>query len=314
MNCLVADFGGTRIKIGLMQDGRLVAHDILATMDGESMDCTMERVGNGLEGLCQAHGITPQSCKGFSAGFPALVDNSANRVLDHYGKFPDAPQFDFDHWSARRWSLPVALDNDARLALLGEWQYGAGRNSNHQAIVTLGTGVGSAVLLNGTLFRGPGCRGGNLCGHLIVKPDGHLCACGNRGCVEAETGSGSLRERARERLADTNRMTELPDGLDYSLLLELAGQQVDWAVAMRDEAIHYWSILCSNMINTFDLEQVVLGGGVMHCLDALMPRLTEQVNRFVIGHDHPVKVKSAEHPDAMALFGGEWLIKEKISA
>jgi glucokinase len=314
MNCLVADFGGTRIKIGLMQNGRLLAHDILATIDEEPMDCTMEKVGDGLEGLCHAHGITPQACNGFAAGFPALVDNSTNRILDHYGKFPGAPQFDFDGWSARRWGLPVALDNDARLALLGEWQHGAGRGSNHQAIVTLGTGVGSAVLLDGILFRGPDCRGGNLCGHWIVKPNGHPCACGNRGCVEAETGSGSLHERARERLALTNRTAELPDSLDYSLLLELAGQQVDWAVAMRDEAILYWSILCGNMINAFDLNLVVLGGGVMHALDALMPSLSEQVNRFVIGHDQSVRIKSAEHPDTMALLGGEWLIKEKTSA
>jgi predicted NBD/HSP70 family sugar kinase len=83
---------------------------------------------------------------------------------------------------------------------------------------------------------------------------------------------------------------------------------------MRDEAILYWSILCGNMINAFDLNLVVLGGGVMHARDALMPSLSEQVNRFVIGHDQSVRIKSAEHPDTMALLGGEWLIKEKTSA
>jgi len=311
VTCLACDFGGTRIKAGLVADGRLKSSAILPTLAEEPMRSTMDRVADRIESLCHESRVDPRSCTGLATGFPALVDSKRNRVLDHYGKFMDAPAFDFDSWSDDRWGIPIALENDARLALIGEWQHGAGRHCDQLAMVTLGTGIGTAVLLDGQLLRGPNYRAGNLCGHLIVKAGGHHCTCGNQGCVEAETGGGTLAARTIEKLHGLGRKNEIPSVMNYQTLFELAESGVDWAIEMRDSAAQFWAILCANLINTFDLDRVVIGGGVMHASEFLLPVLADQVRQLLIGGREAFELRAAEHPDTMALLGGEWLIQEK---
>ena len=314
MSCLVCDFGGTRIKTGIMKDGRLISSTIIPTEKEESMPETMDRVASVLDSLCHENGIDARGCSGIAAGFPALVDCKRNRVLDHYDKYRDAPEFDFDSWAAQRWSIPIALENDARLALIGEWQHGAGRHCNQMAIITLGTGIGTAVLFAGSLLRGPNYVAGNLGGHLIVEVDGRLCVCGNRGCVEAYTGGGNLSARVHEKLRALGRENEAPASTDYQVLFELADRGVDWAIEMRNSATHYWAILCANLINTFDLDRVILGGGVMHASEFLLPELKSRVTPLLLGGREALDLRAAEHPDSMALLGGEWLIREKTQS
>lgn len=314
MTCMVCDFGGTRIKIGLLNGGRLSAGDILPTLAEEPMQATMDRVAGRLEELCVEDNLDPRNCSGIAAGFPALVDNKRNRVLDHYEKFKDAPRFDFDSWTEGRWGIPIALENDARLALIGEWQHGAGRHCDRMAMITLGTGIGTAILLEGAPIRGPNYRAGNLCGHLIVNAGGWPCVCGNRGCVEAETSAGTLSGRVREKLSGLGREQEIPEEMDYRKLFELADSGVDWAREMRDRATRLWAVLCANLINTFDLDRVVVGGGIMHASEFLLPVLTRKVRQMMIGQQDKLELRAAEHPDNMALLGGEWLIREKLRA
>jgi glucokinase len=314
MTCLVCDFGGTRIKTGLMNEGCLISSSIIPTLAEEAIPATMVRVAGQLESLCQESGIDPRDCAGIAAGFPALVDSRRNRVLDHYEKYRDAPEFDFNSWASQRWGIPIALENDARLALIGEWQHGAGRKCSQQAIITLGTGIGTAVLFEGSLLRGPHYVAGNLGGHLIIQAGGRRCVCGNRGCVEAYTGGGSLSDRVREMLRELNRENESPETTDYRLLFELADQGVDWASELRDRTIHYWAVLCANLINTFDLDRLIIGGGVMHAADFLLPELTDRVRPLILGGRQVLDLRAAEHPDTMALLGGEWLIREKTGA
>jgi glucokinase len=312
MDCLVSDFGGTRIKTGLLRNGRLEHSTMLPAITGEPIAATMNRVADALDSLCGQAGIDPRSCTGLAAALPALVDSSRNRVLNHYGKYPEAPGFDFDAWAQARWGIPAALENDARLALVGEWQHGAGQGSRRLAIVTLGTGIGSGVVLDGSLLRGPNFSSGNLCGHWIVRAGGRRCACGSRGCVEAETSGGSLYQRARERLQDLGREQELPPGFDYKALFELAARGVDWAVDLRATATSYWSILCANLFTTFDLDRVVLGGGIMHASDYLIPELVRETKQRASGCSERIDLRPARHPDHMALLGGEWLLREKL--
>jgi len=314
VTCLVCDFGGTRIKTGLLNNGRLKASSILPTLADEPIQATMDRVASRLEEMCDAINLDPRACTGMAAGFPALVDSDRNRVLDHYDKFKDAPDFHFDSWAESRWGIPIALENDARLALIGEWQHGAGRRCEQMAMITLGTGIGTAILLDGVPLRGPNYRAGNLCGHLIVKAGGRLCVCGNRGCVEAETSAGTLSSRVSERLGSLGRESEIPQVMDYQILFELAQAGVDWALDLRDDATRLWAILCANLIHTFDLDRVVLGGGIMHASEYLIPVLFEQVRNLMIGRQDMLELRAAEHPDNMALLGGEWLIKEKVQA
>ena len=116
----------------------------------------------------------------------------------------------------------IALENDARLGLLGEWNYGAAHGSNDVAIVTLGTGIGSGVMSQGKLLRGPHFQAGNLCGHTIIRVGGYRCVCGANGCVEAETGSMGLAMRARESPEfATSALADEPD-VNYAAVFQCA--------------------------------------------------------------------------------------------
>ncbi len=131
-------------------------------------------------------------CRGIGFSFCGLVDSRRGRILSSNDKYSDAAGFDLAGWAQTEFNLPLRLENDARTALLGEWYAGAGRGSNDIVMLTLGTGVGGAAMIDGKLLRGKHFQAGCLGGHLGVNHKGRTCSCGNIGCVEAEASSWSL--------------------------------------------------------------------------------------------------------------------------
>src|SRR5699024_3396254 len=107
---------------------------------------------------------------GIGISFPGIVDHINKKIISRYVKYRDAHKVDLRRWLEKNdWNdVPLVLENDARSALIGEWQYGAGKGWNNTLMVTLGTGMGSAVLINGELFRGANFLGGSLGGHMTI--------------------------------------------------------------------------------------------------------------------------------------------------
>src|SRR3990170_7444612 len=97
-------------------------------------------------------------------------------------------------WAMERWGVPLVLENDARAALVGEWQYGAGKDCDNVVLITLGTGVGTAALINGKLLHGKHFLAGSLGGHMSINLHGDVCNCGNLGCVESEASTWALQK------------------------------------------------------------------------------------------------------------------------
>src|SRR5262249_29473232 len=146
--------------------------------------------------------------------FPSLIDSRTGRVLAAYGKYADAPQIDLPQWSRKTLRLPLIIENDARMALLGEWQAGAGRGCDDLVMVTLGTGIGTAALIEGIVVRGRHGQAGVLGGHLTVQQDGRQCTCGNRGCAEAEASTSvlpTLAAQSRDYIASPLRHSPVVD-------------------------------------------------------------------------------------------------------
>ncbi|MCC7474998.1 MAG: ROK family protein [Pirellulales bacterium] len=310
MSVLACDLGGTRIKLGVVENGRLLASEVLTSQSDQGLGQALDRIADGLVRLCNSVGTTPQRCRGIGMGFPALVDGSSGRVLNEYGRYSDAPRIDLQRWGTARFGLPVALENDARLALLGEWSYGAARGSNNVAIITLGTGIGSGVMSQGKLLRGPHFQAGNLCGHMIIRIGGYRCVCGAHGCVEAETGSIGLAARAREsREFETSKLAAEPE-VNYESVFRCAAAEDDLAIAMVNHACNTWGAMCVNMIQAFDLDRIVIGGGVMASADMILPRVRGYVEENVFATWGRVEIVAAHHPDHMALLGCEALLAE----
>jgi glucokinase len=185
------DMGGTRIKIGLVKDGSLVAGMKIPASAHITLEERLEEIATQVDLMLKENNCTPS---GIGIAFPGIVDSDKSIILSKYVKYPDAKKVNLPAWAKKRWGIPLALENDARAALIGEWQYGAGRNCDNLVLVTLGTGVGSAALINGKLLKGKHYLAGNLGGHISINLHGDECNCGSTGCVESEASTWALKK------------------------------------------------------------------------------------------------------------------------
>ena len=313
MSVLACDVGGTRIKLGVVEDGQLRGQDMIPAESDRGLAQALPRVTDGLLNLCLQTGVALEDCRGIGMGFPALVDSKRGKVLDEYGKYQDAPDLDLNAWARDSLSLPLAIDNDARVALMGEWAFGAGRGSNNLAIITLGTGIGTAVISEGRMLRGPHFQAGNLCSHLTVEVDGQPCFCGGRGCVEAETGSAHLDQRARSMLGFADSALAPLENVDYAAVCRHAASGDAVASALLQRATKLWGVMCVGMIHAFDLERFVIGGGLMASADVILPPIQRYVDRYANTPWGRVEITSAQYPDHMALLGCEPLVDELLA-
>ena len=307
MITFVADTGGTRIKLALMRDGRILGRESFAARSDDGLAPQLPRIAQGLDSLCAAAQVNRDECTAFAMAFPSLIDSRTGRVLAAYGKYADAPQLDLPQWSRKTLRLPLIIENDARMALLGEWQAGAGRGCDDLVMVTLGTGIGTAALIEGIVVRGRHGQAGVLGGHLTVQQDGRQCTCGNRGCAEAEASTSvlpTLAAQSRDYSASPMRHSPV---VDYASVFRLAREGDGCAVSLKTRAIDIWSSLIVNLIHAYDPERVIVGGGVM----AGEEEFFSELERLVLARAHTpwgrVTIVRSELGDAAALFGGEYL-------
>ena len=160
---------------------------------------------------------------------------------------------------------PAVVDNDATAGALAEWQYGAGRHRGVRDLVylTISTGVGGGLVLDGRVFRGAAWNAGEL-GHLTVDFRGRRCACGRRGCVEAYASGTNIAARAREALAGSDEPSTLSDlpTVTSREVAEAAAAGDPLAVRVWDETTEILGSAIANILDVFNPELVVLGGGV----------------------------------------------------
>lgn len=311
MIALVGDIGGTRIKLAVMKNHALLAQGILEARSHEGLAPQLPRIVQTFVDLCAQLGIGTNDCSALVVAFPSLIDPASGRVRTAYGKYSDAPELDLARWSRETLGLPLVIENDARAALLGEWQAGAGRGSNDLVMVTLGTGLGTAALIDGHLVRGKHGQAGVLGGHLTVRQDGRECTCGNQGCAEAEASTFALPVITAQRVDfATSPLRDAPI-IDYAAVLRLARERDPCALALRTEAIDIWAAVIVNLIHAYDPERVIVGGGIVAGGVDFLAELEHGVQRHAHTPWGRVEMLPAQLGDAAALYGGEFLASER---
>ena len=231
---------------------------------------------------CAETGATRADMLGVGIGSPGPLDRETGVVIFT----PNLGWRDFplrDRVSAAV-DLPATLDNDANCATLGEWWVGAARGARHVIGLTIGTGIGGGIILDGALFHGASDAAGEL-GHISIDATGRRCGCGNYGCLEAYASGPAIAERAREALAG-GEQSILPTLVDGDLAritaatVYAAEQRGDTVAAhvVRDTA-KFLGIGVANFLNIFNPEVVVLAGGVTQAGDALFEPLRAEVRR-----------------------------------
>ncbi|HCI92683.1 MAG TPA: ROK family protein [Verrucomicrobiales bacterium] len=301
MSIFAVDFGGTRIKAGVIQDGKVLAQDVIAYKSGTSLAQSIQHVKKLCERLIVS---TKTSADAMVCALPCIVSPDRSKVTRTFGKYDDAPNFDLNAWTQAEMGIPCLLENDARAAAIGEWQYGAGKGVENLAMITLGTGIGTAVICDGRPLFGKHGVAGNLCGHNTVHMNGRQCVCGLRGCVEAHAATWALPGIARESDLFSNSRLSSADVIDYRIVFAEAAQHDQLACELRDNAINCWTNLVMNLIYQYDPECVVLGGGIMAGKDIILPAIQLKLDIRIPELHRKTKILAAELGDVAALAGG----------
>jgi glucokinase len=262
MITIAADLGGTRIKCGVIVDGKAVRQTSISAKSDEGLSRRLPEIADEIERLLASLDLDCAGCDVLGLTFPGLVNPSTNRVRATYGKWDDAPGIDLGAWAKSRFSLPLVMENDTRLALLGEWRAGAGIGCDNLVLVTLGTGLGTAAIVEGHLLTGIHGQAGILGGHFSTNRQGARCSCGNIGCAETEASTWALARIAAKHPEFGASTLQARSTIDYSAVFELARQGDACALALKAHGIAVWAQMIVNLIHAYDPERIILGGGI----------------------------------------------------
>ncbi len=238
----------TKIRTGQPALLKRTLFDIILKMGGEA-------VGIGFAGLIDKDGMVSKS-----PNLPGLGTISLKELI------------------AEELHIPVFIDNDANLAALGEWKYGAGRGVNALVMFTLGTGIGGGILIDGKLYHGSGYAG--EVGHITVERDGPLCQCGNYGCLESYIGAEKITERAEEyvTMGITTTLKDY-DKITPEIIGREAGSGDSMALEIVSETARFLGLAISTYCAILDPQRIILGGGLSGLGEPLLSGVRKEVQK-----------------------------------
>jgi glucokinase len=268
------DVGGTKIALGLGGlDGQLLTLSRLPTQIELGPHRIMQAALDQLEQMAsqidaQIAGI------GICCGGP--LDRGKGLILSP-PNLPNWDEFPIVRIVNERFEVPALLDNDANVAALGELHYGAGRGLQDLMYMTISTGIGGGLIIRGEVVHGVADAAGEV-GHMTVQPDGPLCGCGARGCLEVLCSGTAIARRASERLLRGDVQSSMKGkSITAKLVAEAARDGDALAREVWDETVYYLAIGIGAVISLLAPEAVILGGGVSLAGDQLLVPLNEQV-------------------------------------
>jgi glucokinase len=311
MLALSLDMGGTHIGCAVVRDQEILAGCSLATESAKGLASMLPLIAQTLQELLEQSGETLSACAGLAVGFPGIIDARTSRILSTLKKYEDAKELDLGAWSKKVLGLPLRMENDARMALLGEQFAGSAQGVSDVVMMTLGTGIGGAAMIHGRLLRGAHAQAGCLGGHLPVDYRGRPCKCGNIGCAEAEASGWALPGIIREHPAFASSLLTAEPELNFRKLFDAAdqGDQVAWEV--RQHCLEVWAANAVALIHAYDPEVVIMGGGVMGRGDVILPFVQDHVNKYAWAAWGTLVVCAAELGEKAALLGAVPLLVEE---
>ena len=312
MLALALDMGGTHIGCGVVEDDRLLAHAAIDCKGTASLADMLPILADKLRTLLRDANPTTRSCAGVTIGFPGIVNARNGKILSTLKKYEDAPEIDLKAWARNEFDLGLRIENDARMAALGEQHAGAGREIKNLVMVTLGTGIGTGVILDGRLLRGVHAHAGCFGGHLAVKFDGRLCHCGNIGCAEAEASGWSLPLIARDWSGFSKSSLIEVEELGFRELLLHAQRGDNVARQIWERCLWVWAANAVSLIHAYDPEVLLLGGGVMQNADPVLSFVQDYVNKHTWSSWGKTRVRVAALGNAAALLGAIPLLTEEM--
>ncbi len=317
------DIGGTNVVVGLVsvETGEAVSVRSRATEAIEGADRAVSNVSrmvkDAIRETLEEHGGTREDVLGMGIGSPGPLDLQAGIVLDAFNLgWKDFPLRDRLSDAV---DLPASLDNDANCATYGEWWQGAGRGARSMVGVTLGTGIGGGIIIDGRLVHGASGSAGEL-GHTTISVSGRRCKCGNYGCLEAYASGPNIAARAVEGLEAgvESVLLDLVQG-DLNAVTAVTVYEAlvlgdEYAHEVMQETAKILGAGIANVINSLNPEVVVIVGGVTRAGDHLFVPLRSEVRRRAFKSSVAAcRIVPGELPETAGAIGAAGLFMDQAS-
>jgi glucokinase len=308
------DVGGTKVLGAIFNEKDEIIYRLKkrSKSGGEGSADVEKVIISVVEEMIAESGIDRSKLNAIASCAPGVIDQDRGVVLFT----PNLPWRDYDMASSMRkkFGVPFYVGNDVNLGVLGEYHFGAGRGYKNIVGFFVGTGMGGGLVLNGSLYTGNRFKAAEY-GHMVLDPEGPLCNCGQRGCLEAFSSKQGMSAYIRQQAArgrETMMAEAVQEGVFRSKKLKKALEAGD-RVAMEavDRACHWLAVAVGNMINIFSPDLVLLGGGVIEAVGNLfLEKILAEVDRYCMPLIRStVDIKIADLGDDSILYGDLAMIK-----
>ena len=305
MSVIGVDLGGTNLSVGLISRSEVIKK-ISCRTDRTGATEILDQIAAQCLKLLKETGTDIIDLSGVGIASPGWVD-ARNGVICSSANLP-LSQIPMAQKIHEKLKLPVRVENDANCAALGEYWYGIGRGYDNLLVLTVGTGFGAGVILNGRLLTGPGVA---ELGHTVLTLEGELCSCGRKGCCEAYlSGSGLMRMAGKA--AYQNPQSRLCTGnITGESFFAAVAQQDQAALSVLDRYLFCFAEALMNFINIFRPEAVIIGGGISNAGDAFFIPLRERLAKVARANVYGIKtpeILKAALGDATGILGAAALL------
>jgi len=307
------DLGGTKIYAAVVdRKGRIYGTSRRKTKHVLGFEATIERIIKTVREAIQASGLKMADIRAIGVGSPGPLNLKKGVIIDTPNlKWKNAPLKEMLQQALKK---TVHVDNDGNVGVLGELGFGAAQGADDVVGLFVGTGVGGGVIIDGELLHGYNENAGEL-GHIILDPDGPVCGCGNKGCLEAFSSRTAIEREIRAAIEQGTRSRILENGIEADGMLH--SRRIAEAYAAGDRAAKmavnksatYLGYAVASFLNIFNPQVVILGGGVVEAIGAPYVKIVKEVavkNCFKIA-SRKVRILAASLGDNSAVLGAALL-------
>jgi glucokinase len=310
---LALDIGGTKLAVAVVTgDGTTHGWQLAPTRREEGPEAVVKRLFELGHAAVAAAGLGPVAAVGISCGGPLDAAAGVLECPPHLPGWLDVP---IGRLASEAFDRPAYLENDATAGARAEHLFGAGTGVSTMVYLTISTGIGGGAVIDGRLHHGSAGNGGEF-GHVMVHRGGRLCSCGRLGCVEAYASGSSIAARAQEALADAphSALAALAT-VTAADVSRLAAEGDELARRLWDETTDALGSAITDLVNVFEPDLVVLGGGVTRSGSMLLEPVRTQVRREAMGPAaRTARVELARLGDAVCVVGAGAVALEQVAA
>lgn len=310
------DVGGTNVKIALVDDnGKIIYSNSVPTYAKMGYEHTVNNIKQAIKDLMKETNTTPSDIEGIGFDFPGQVDCKTG-VVKLAPNIPGWVNIPIAQMIEDEFHIPTRIDNDVRCAALGELKFGAGRGCENFICITVGTGIGSGIVINGKVVRGATNAAGEL-GHIKLQMNGGpICGCGDTGCLEAFASGPAIVAMAQEYIkggksTKFREMAAVEGGEITPYMVAKAAEEGDPVAKRIFEIVgEYIGIGLTSVINLLNPERVIIGGGVAESGELLLGPIRKTIKeRAMVVAGNAVEIVPAQLGNSAGVIGASMLIE-----